>query len=51
MEGEQIRTIRVAVDVAIAALNLGSMRNGSLVMALQWLALNRSRVAELLKPR
>jgi ADP-ribose pyrophosphatase len=51
MEGEQIRTIRVAVDVAIAALNLGSMRNGPLIMALQWLALNRSRVAELLKPR
>ena len=51
MEGEQIRTIRVAVDVAIAALNQGGMRNGPLVMALQWLALNRSRVAELLKPR
>jgi ADP-ribose pyrophosphatase len=51
MEGEQIATLRVSVDVAIAALNLGSMRNGPLVMALQWLALNRSRVAELLKPR
>ena len=51
MEGEQIATLRVSIDAAIAALAQGAMRNGPLVMALQWLALNRSRVAELLKPR
>ena len=51
MEGEQIATLRVSIDAAIAALAQGAMRNGPLVMALQWLALNRSRFAELLKPR
>jgi ADP-ribose pyrophosphatase len=51
MEGEQIATLRVSIDATIAALAQGAMRNGPLVMALQWLALNRSRVAELLKPR
>lgn len=47
-EGEQIQTIRVAIDTAIAAVARGAMRNGPLIIALQWLALNRSRLAELL---
>ena len=47
-EGEQIVTIRVSIDEAIAALNRTRMRNGPLLIALQWLALNRGRLAELL---
>jgi ADP-ribose pyrophosphatase len=48
-DGEQIATIRVSIDDTIAALSLGAMRNGLLVIALQWLALNRGRIAELLR--
>lgn len=47
-EGEQIRPVRVSIDAAIAALNTGAMRNGPLIIALQWLALNRARVGALL---
>jgi len=49
IEGEQIVTIRVAINDAIAALGQNAMRNGPLIIALQWLALNRSRLAELLR--
>jgi ADP-ribose pyrophosphatase len=48
-EGEQIRTVRVSIDAAIAALGQNAMRNGPLLIALQWLALNRDRAAELLR--
>jgi len=48
-EGEQIGVMRVPIDAALAALSDGTMRNGPLVIALQWLALNRSRLRELLK--
>jgi ADP-ribose pyrophosphatase len=47
--GEKIDIMRVPVDAAIDALALGTLRNGPLVIALQWLALNRGRVAELLR--
>ena len=47
-EGEQIVTIRASIDEALAALNQNTMRNGPLLIALQWLALNRGRLAELL---
>jgi ADP-ribose pyrophosphatase len=47
--GEHIGIVRVPIDAAIDALTLGTMRNGPLVIALQWLALNRGRVAELLR--
>jgi ADP-ribose pyrophosphatase len=50
-EGEQIGTIRVAIDDAIAALDKNAMRNGPLLIALQWLALNRGRLSELLASR
>jgi len=50
-EGEQIGTVRLSIDAAIAALNQGAMRNGPLVIVLQWLALNRSRIADLLRAR
>lgn len=47
--GEQIDIVRVTIDAAIAALSDGTMRNGPLVIALQWLALNRGRLNELLR--
>ena len=50
-EGERIQTLRVSIDAAVAGLNAGAMRNGPLIIALQWLALKRGRAAELLRPR
>ena len=47
-EGEQIVTIRAKIDDVIAALARNDMRNGPLLIALQWLALNRARLRELL---
>jgi ADP-ribose diphosphatase len=48
-EGERISVMRVPVEAALAALGLNKMHNGPLVIALQWLALNRARVADLLR--
>jgi ADP-ribose pyrophosphatase len=47
-EIEHTRPLRVAIDDAIAALEPGQLQSGYLVLALQWLALNRHRVAALL---
>jgi ADP-ribose pyrophosphatase len=47
-EGERIAVMRVSIDEALAALPRGAMHNGPLVIALQWLALNRARLPELL---
>jgi ADP-ribose pyrophosphatase len=46
-EREETRPFRVAIDAALAALDAGTMHNGLLVLALHWLALNRSRLAEI----
>jgi ADP-ribose pyrophosphatase len=48
-EGERIVVMRASIDTALATLQAGTMRNGPLVIALQWLALNRQRVAGLLR--
>jgi len=48
-EGEYIRVLRVPIDAALEALTKGTMHNGPLVLALHWLALNRARVAEILR--
>jgi ADP-ribose diphosphatase len=48
-EGERISVMRVPIDAALEALKAGTVRNGPLVIALQWLALNRARVAALLR--
>jgi ADP-ribose pyrophosphatase len=45
-EHEDIMLMRVAIDSALEALAAGSVRNGPLIVALQWLALNRGRLAE-----
>src|SRR5262249_51496871 len=43
-EKEATRPMRVPIDAALAALERRIMRNGFLLMALQWLALNRDRL-------
>lgn len=48
-EGEYISVLRVPIDEALDALTKGTMRNGPLVLALHWLALNRGRVVEILR--
>jgi ADP-ribose pyrophosphatase len=47
VEQEDTRPMRVSIDAALAALNEGRMRNGLLILALHWLALNRGRLKEL----
>jgi ADP-ribose pyrophosphatase len=46
--GEIIRTLRVPIDAALAALGGNTIHNGPAIMALQWLALNRARLGKLL---
>jgi hypothetical protein len=41
----------VPIATALSALAAGSVRNGPLVTALQWLALNRGRLAEIVPRR
>ena len=41
--------MRVPINTALDALAHGMMRNGPLIMALQWLALNRAHVADILR--
>jgi ADP-ribose pyrophosphatase len=40
-EKESTRPMRVSIEAAIAALEHGTMHNGFLILALQWLALHR----------
>ncbi|MCW5690736.1 MAG: NUDIX hydrolase [Pseudolabrys sp.] len=47
-EGERIETIRLPIDEAVALVQRGGIANGPLILALQWLALNRARLGELL---
>jgi len=48
-EIEQTRPIRVRIDDALDALKRGATHNGYLIIALQWIALNRDRLPELLR--
>ena len=47
-DGEQLYVHRVSIDAAIGALDRDTMHGSPLIVGLQWLALNRSRIAELL---
>lgn len=47
-ETEEIRPFVVSIDDAIGALGSGRIANAMVVCALQWLALNRARLGELL---
>jgi ADP-ribose pyrophosphatase len=49
-EQEETRPMRVPIEAALAALAAGTMRNGLLVLALHWLALNRGRLQEIAGP-
>ncbi len=48
-DGEQLYVHRVSIDVAISALHRDTMRSSPLIIGLQWLALNRERIAGLLR--
>lgn len=48
-EGEDIKPLRVDIDHAIAALAQGGISNGLLIIALQWLALNRTHLSAMLR--
>jgi ADP-ribose pyrophosphatase len=43
-EAEHTHPIRLKIDTALAALTQGTVCNGYLLLALQWLALNRGRL-------
>jgi ADP-ribose pyrophosphatase len=45
-EHEETVPMRVPIDAALAALAARTVRNGPLIIALQWLALNRGRLSE-----
>ena len=47
-DGEQLFVHLVSLDEAVAALDRNRMRGGPVIIGLQWLALNRGRLAELL---
>jgi ADP-ribose pyrophosphatase len=47
-DGEQLYVNLISIDEAVAALDRNARRAGHLVIGLQWLALNRNRVSELL---
>jgi ADP-ribose pyrophosphatase len=46
-EREASALLRAPIAAALSALAAGTMRNGLLVTALQWLALNRGRLADI----
>ncbi len=48
-DGERLHIFRVPIEAALAALEQGMMRGSPVIIALQWLALNRGRLAELLR--
>lgn len=47
-DSEHLYLMRVPIDTALAAIDSGRLRNGPLLIALQWLALNRDRLPALL---
>jgi ADP-ribose pyrophosphatase len=48
-ENEETMPFRVPIDEALAALAAGTFVNGYTVIALQWLALNRARLADIVR--
>jgi ADP-ribose pyrophosphatase len=48
-EHEEIAIMRVPIDAALKALASGALRNGPLIAALQWLALNRGRLGQIVR--
>jgi ADP-ribose pyrophosphatase len=48
-DGEQLEIFRVSLDDALAAIDDSAMRGSPVIVGLQWLALNRGRLAALLR--
>ena len=48
-EHEDIVVVRTPIDAALAALAGGTVHDGPLIVALQWLALNRGRLEEIVR--
>jgi ADP-ribose pyrophosphatase len=48
-EQEDTRPLRVPIDRALKALEEGSLHYGAAIVSLQWLALNRAKLAEIVK--
>jgi ADP-ribose pyrophosphatase len=48
-EREDTVVMRVPIDAALAAPAGRTIRNGPLIVALQWLALNRGRLPEIVR--
>jgi ADP-ribose pyrophosphatase len=48
-ENEMTRPFAVSVDAVLAALDDGKLRNGPLIIALQWLALHRARLHDIVR--
>jgi len=48
-EGEEIHPFTLPLDAVAAAVTAGHIHNGATLIALQWLLLNRARLAELLR--
>ena len=48
-EHEETFLVRVPIDRALAAAAAGSLRSGPLLMALNWLALNRGRLDDIVR--
>jgi ADP-ribose pyrophosphatase len=46
-ETEETQPIRLEIETALAALAEGKVHNGYLIIALQWLALNRHKLPAL----
>ena len=47
-DGEQLYVHRVSIDAAVGALDRHMMRGSPMIIGLQWLALNRRQIADLL---
>jgi ADP-ribose pyrophosphatase len=47
-DGEELQVFRARIDAALASLERGTLRGSPAIIALQWLALNRGRIATLL---
>ena len=47
-DGERVSVFRVSIDAALDALDRHTIRGSPIVIGLQWLALNRRRIGELL---
>ncbi len=48
-EHEETFMVRLPIDTALLAVTEGRLRNGPLIMALQWLALNRHRLDDVIR--